>query len=143
MTERTTRHQPPATTGERILGFIRQYIADHGYSPSHREIVDGARLSSVSVAHFWMLKFRADGVITWVDNQARTVRFVGDVTPSDLVLKLTAEQRQLIEEACGGRDVTNCAKATLILMATQQRMAFPTNGHAAAQGATRRGGPRA
>ncbi len=143
MTERTTRYQPPETAGERILGFIRQHIADHGYSPSHREIVDAAQISSVSVVHYWMLKLRDDGLITWVENQARTVRCVGNVTPSDLVLKLTAEQHQLIEEACGGQDVTNCAKATLILMATQHRMAYPTNGQASPQGATRRGGPRA
>ncbi len=113
----------PETKGVRLLEFIRQHIADHGYSPTVREMCEGASISSTSVANYWMRKLRDDGLITWATGQARTVRFVGDVTPSDLVLKLTAEQRQLIDEACGGSDVTDCAKATLILMATQQHMA--------------------
>ncbi len=118
----------PSDIASRLLDYIRQYIAFHGYSPSIREMCKGANISSTSVANYWMRKLRDLGMITWVDAQARTVRFVGNVVPtdassSDLVLKLTAEQRQLIEEACGGGGLANCAKATLILMATQQRMA--------------------
>ncbi len=73
----------PDTTGERLLGFIRQYIADHGYSPTLREMCDGAAIKSTSVANHWMRTLRDDGLITWVDHQARTVRLVGDVSPSD------------------------------------------------------------
>ena len=68
----------PKDTGTRLLAFIRQYIADHGYSPTIREMCDGAAISSTSVAHQWMHKLRNDGLITWVDYQSRTVRFVGD-----------------------------------------------------------------
>ena len=75
--ERTTRYQPPATTGERLLDYIRQYIDDHGYSPSVRNMADGCDISSTSVVEYWMLKLRDVGLITWVENQARTVRFVG------------------------------------------------------------------
>ena len=75
----------PDTTGERLLWFIRQYIADHGYSPTLREMCDGAAISSTSVANYWMRTLRDDGLITWVDHQARTVRLVGDVSPSDPV----------------------------------------------------------
>ena len=131
----------PSEIPSRLLAYIREYIAYHGYSPSIREMCKGARISSTSVANYWMRRLRDLGSITWVDGQARTVRFVGDKGSDDLVLELTAEQRQLIEEACGGTDVANCAKATLLLMATQRRVASPSNGHAVAQGA--RGGPRA
>ena len=55
------------------LAFVRDFIAQHGYSPSYREIADGLGLSSTSrVAHI-LASLRHQGHVTWKPYQARSV----------------------------------------------------------------------
>lgn len=129
--------------GDRVLAVIQQLILHHGYSPTVREIVDEADLSSTSVAWYWMRKLRDDGLITWVTGRTRTIRHIAFQDPDALLIVLRGDQAKLVREACGDHDAVKVATATLLVMAQQHRLNFPTNGHAAAQGPPRPGGPRA
>jgi repressor LexA len=46
-----------------ILGFIRQFIEEHDYPPSIREIQDGCRISSTSVVDYNLKKLEGEGYI--------------------------------------------------------------------------------
>ncbi len=118
MTMTTTR----TTNGDRLLVFIRQYIAHHGYSPSVRDMVDGAGLSSTSVAYYWMLKLRDVGFITFVEGLSRTVRIADGQTQSDLVIWLTGDDATLFREAIpDGHDPEEVARDYLLQGARTMR----------------------
>ena len=46
--ERPPRSDKP----ERILTFLRKFMGENGYPPSVRDVVDGCKLSSTSVADY-------------------------------------------------------------------------------------------
>lgn len=50
-------------TRQQIYDFVIQYITDHGYPPSLREIGDGVGLSSSSSVHSHLAKMFADGTL--------------------------------------------------------------------------------
>ena len=60
-----------------IYTFIRSYIAQHGYSPSVREIACACYASVGTVARY-LDKLEAQGRITRVPGQPRTTRLTGD-----------------------------------------------------------------
>ena len=59
---------------ERILAFIRTYISEHGYAPSLRDIVAGAKLSSISIAAYHLTILEEEGKITRTRKVARSIR---------------------------------------------------------------------
>lgn len=61
------------TLKEKILRYIRDYINQHGYSPSVREIGQGVGLQSSSSVKEWLDKLSGSGDITWVANKPRTI----------------------------------------------------------------------
>jgi SOS-response transcriptional repressor LexA len=61
-------------TGERVFAFIDTFPAEHGYSPTVREIQRGCGLGSTQTVHYWMHRLRNDCRITFVDDTFRTVR---------------------------------------------------------------------
>ena len=64
------------TRREQIVAFIASYWEKHGYAPSYREIGDGVGLASREGASRWVHLLRDEGVVTFVDGLARTVRVV-------------------------------------------------------------------
>lgn len=60
----------------KALKFIKQYIQENGYSPSHREISHGAELGGPSVSHRVCKGLEALGKITIHPNMARTIEIV-------------------------------------------------------------------
>ncbi|MBA3948245.1 MAG: hypothetical protein H0X37_27310 [Herpetosiphonaceae bacterium] len=46
-----------------VLNYIKAYIAEHGYSPSLREIAEEHNFASVSTARHHVLKLEQDGYI--------------------------------------------------------------------------------
>lgn len=48
---------------EEILEYIKQYIQDHGYSPTIREIGDGVGISSTSGVHIYLKQMLDEGMI--------------------------------------------------------------------------------
>lgn len=59
---------------QRILDFIIEYTAYHGYPPSMREIGAAVGLSSSATIHVHLRKLQRDGKITQVPGRARTIR---------------------------------------------------------------------
>lgn len=61
------------TSRDRVLEFIRNYIAEHSYSPTVREIAGAVGLStSATFGHVKRLKH--EGVLAGDENKARTLR---------------------------------------------------------------------
>lgn len=59
-----------------ILIFIENFISQYGFSPSFTEIRDGANIASVSTVKYHLDVLREKGIITFLDNKSRTIRFV-------------------------------------------------------------------
>ena len=58
---------------EEILGVIRRWIAEKGYSPSIRELCAEARLSSPSTVHAYLLELERQGRITRSGSRTRSI----------------------------------------------------------------------
>lgn len=57
-----------------VLTFVGRYVAEHGYSPTIREIAKGVGVTSYGGVMSSMKSLREQGLITFVNGQARTVR---------------------------------------------------------------------
>ena len=66
-----TRHDPERA--DHILGYIEDFITEHGYGPSVREIARAMGLASTSAVHHWLRKLREAGRLDWSEHQARTL----------------------------------------------------------------------
>lgn len=59
----------------RVLEWLIDYHAEHGYSPSVREIARGLGVTA-STAHYHLGVLRAEGKVAWESGQMRTLRVV-------------------------------------------------------------------
>lgn len=57
-----------------IQRFIEQFIAEHGYSPSVREIGEAVGLPSPGSIGPLVKRMREEGLLTGNPNQSRTIR---------------------------------------------------------------------
>ena len=75
----TVEPQPLTSRQIEILRWITNYIAEHGYSPSLRELclAFGFRSTQGAVCHLRPLRLK--GWLTWNDRQARTLRVLAEV----------------------------------------------------------------
>lgn len=64
---------------EQILSYIIQYISEHGYPPTFREIGDGVGLKSTSSVQSYMEQLRASGKIETdaTEGMSRAIRVPG------------------------------------------------------------------
>ena len=65
-------------TDDEIVGFIRGYREEMGFSPSVRDIVSGLGYRSTGSVKHRLERLRDEGRVTYVDRVARTLREVGD-----------------------------------------------------------------
>lgn len=71
----TTTAPAPLTDRQReILAWINAYIASHGYSPTLRELATAFGFKGPNGAACHLRPLRRKGAVTWIDNQARTLR---------------------------------------------------------------------
>lgn len=63
-------------TYDDTLLFIRQFIKQHGYSPSVREIAAGIGTTSTSVAGYHIRRLSDLGKIEWTPGIARSIRII-------------------------------------------------------------------
>lgn len=73
-----------------ILRVIERYIADHGCSPSSREIAAAAGLKSPSTALRYLKQLKADGYVTYQPGVPRTVRVLPRPAPDGVEQVLDA-----------------------------------------------------
>jgi len=63
-------------TRDRVLKFIRSFIADKGYSPSVSDIVDGCKLSSPNLAQYHLNVLEREGVLKRTPGVFRSIQLV-------------------------------------------------------------------
>lgn len=60
----------------RMVGFIRAFQRDHGYSPTVREVGSAVGLHSTGAIMHHLAQLEAGGVITHEPSKSRTIRIV-------------------------------------------------------------------
>ena len=78
---RRGKRGPRSDKPERILAFLRDYFARYHYPPSVRDIVEGCRLSSTSVADYNLKILEREGHIRRDRERARTISLVEPIEP--------------------------------------------------------------
>ena len=61
------------TTTSIILDIIREYIEEHGFSPSIRDIMDRANINSTSLIQYHLKKLTDQGCIERTPDTARSI----------------------------------------------------------------------
>lgn len=74
----------PTKKQRELLQFIEQFVAEHGYGPSYREIMRGQNYSSVATVAAHVNNLIARGHLTKRDNSARSLEVVKG--PTDAVI---------------------------------------------------------
>lgn len=71
---------PPELTApqERIRAFVVAFIAEHGYSPTVREIGAGVGYDSPTSALYQLQNLAERGVLTWVPGIPRSIVLAGE-----------------------------------------------------------------
>ncbi|HIA92186.1 TPA: hypothetical protein EYO12_03680 [Candidatus Saccharibacteria bacterium] len=62
---------------KQVLDFIINFLDEHGYSPSYREIKDGLNYNSVATVAKHIDNLYIAGLIRKKENEARTIEVVG------------------------------------------------------------------
>ena len=71
---------------QKILGFIRGFIADKAYPPTIRDIVNGCGISSTSVADYNLIILEKSGYIRRHREISRGIELLEEATRSNLVV---------------------------------------------------------
>jgi repressor LexA len=74
MTTRPTKKQ------HELLSYLREFIAEHGYSPSYREIMNGCNYTSVATVALHINNLIKRGHVVKRDKSARSLEVVSGVT---------------------------------------------------------------
>ncbi len=95
--KQTTTEQSirPTKKQKEILGYIEQLIAEHGYSPSYREIINGLQYTSVATIALHVNSLIKRGHLRKRDHSARSLEVVTSVSEP---LKVTSNQVAPSEE---------------------------------------------
>lgn len=84
----------PSKKQQALLKFIETFIAEHGYSPSYREIMNGCSYNSVATVSLHVNNLIKRGHLVKRDNSARSI----EVVASKEVKQLTTNQVKPAEE---------------------------------------------
>lgn len=81
----------PTKKQKELLAFIEAFIAEHGYSPSYREIMNGLQYNSVATVALHVGNLIKRGHLVKRDHSARSIEVVthGD-SPTETPLKTNA-----------------------------------------------------
>lgn len=66
----------PTKKQQELLNYIEKFIAEHGYGPSYREIMNGCRYNSVATVAVHINNLIARGHLTKRDHSARSLEIV-------------------------------------------------------------------
>ena len=86
MRKKQTLYTAKATANcQEILQIIKDFIADHEYSPTARDIMKRTKLKSVSSVHAYIIELENKGLITREDNKSRSIKLSGSAGTSPRV----------------------------------------------------------
>ena len=90
----------PTKKQKELLSFIEKFIAEHGYSPSYREIMDGLNYNSVATVSLHVNNLIKRGHLNKRDHSARSLEITDSVTPDKITSNLVApgEEKWLVEK---------------------------------------------
>ncbi|MFZ1248905.1 MAG: hypothetical protein WAQ24_01125 [Candidatus Saccharimonadales bacterium] len=92
----------PTKKQAELLGFIEQFIAEHGYSPSYREIMNGLQYNSVATVALHVGNLIKRGHLVKREHNARSLEVVhptGGGSPLLLTNEIKAsEEKWLVEK---------------------------------------------
>lgn len=96
--EKTVR---PTKKQQELLVFIQQFVAEHGYGPSYREIMRGCNYTSVATVALHVNSLIARGHLTKRDRSARSLEVVKstEATTKSPQVKLTAANEKWLMDA--------------------------------------------
>jgi repressor LexA len=101
MDETTTKLRPTKKQRE-LLSFIENFISEHGYSPSYREIMAGLQYTSVATVALHVNNLIRRGHLRKRDRSARSLEVVEPTTKAEpkIVTKQlkTSEAKWLVEK---------------------------------------------
>lgn len=69
----------PTKKQRELLTYIEQFIAEHGYSPSYREVMNGLQYTSVATVALHINSLIKRGHLRKRDHSARSLEVVGSV----------------------------------------------------------------
>jgi repressor LexA len=79
MSRKRIRDMPSDTSNpESVLAYIREYIRTVGVPPSVRDICQDLRISSTSMAKYYLDRLQRDGKIVRIPGIARGIRVMED-----------------------------------------------------------------
>lgn len=90
----------PTKKQREILDFIEQFIGEHGYSPSYREIMKGLNYNSVATVSLHVNSLIKRGHLSKRDNSARSLEVVKSTEQPKLKTNQVApaEEKWLVEK---------------------------------------------
>lgn len=90
----------PTKKQRELLGFIETFIAEHGYSPSYREIMNGLNYSSVATVSLHVNNLIKRGQLRKRDHSARSLELAAPAEPAKITSnQVTAhEEKWLVEK---------------------------------------------
>lgn len=104
----------PTKKQRELLTFIEQFVAEHGYGPSYREIMRGCKYNSVATVALHVNNLIARGHLTKRDKSARSLEVVKQdgVTSLGPQLKITAANEKWLVDVIEAKfqEVENAKK---------------------------------
>lgn len=88
-TTASTNTVRPTKKQREILDYITAFIAEHGYSPSYREIMNGLNYTSVATVSLHVNSLISRGHLRKRDRSARSIEVVA---PTEVAPKITSNQ---------------------------------------------------
>jgi SOS-response transcriptional repressor LexA len=103
MNEKQTSQQTkvrPTKKQRELLSFIETFIAEHGYSPSYREIMTGLNYNSVATVALHVNNLIKRGQIRKRDRSARSLEVLASPEPNKVTTNsiAPAEEKWLVEK---------------------------------------------
>jgi len=90
----------PTKKQKQLLTFIESFIAEHGYSPSYREIMSGVGYTSGATVALHINSLIKRGHLIKRDHSARSLEVVSNSEPAKITSNLIApgEEKWLVEK---------------------------------------------
>lgn len=90
----------PTKKQRELLGFIEEFIGEHGYSPSYREIMSGLNYNSVATVALHVSSLIKRGHLRKRDRSARSLELVKPIEPEKIKTNEVkpGEEKWLVEK---------------------------------------------
>lgn len=90
----------PTKKQQELLNYIEQFVAEHGYGPSYREIMRGCGYNSVATVALHVNSLISRGHLTKRDHSARSLEVIkqSGATTSSPQIKITASNEKWLND---------------------------------------------